>query len=160
MKYNTALTAFFEQNRQKLFAYLVRLSGDTHEAEDVFQDTFIRYAQTYPDQQNPALLFTVAKNIFLDGRRRHRFSEMPEGFEPIDEQTPESIVIYRQAQNRLKAAMNSIPQEERDLLAMAGAKGLKYDEIAKAAGISVANVKVRIHRARQRLRSLLEVSDG
>lgn len=160
MKHNTALTDFFEQNRQKLFAYLIRLSGDTHEAEDVFQDTFIRYAQTYPDQQNPALLYTVAKSIFLDGRRRNRFSEMPEGYEPADEKSPENILICRQAQDRLKTAMDRLPQDERSLLAMAGAEGLKYEEIAQTAGISVANVKVKIHRARQRLRALLEVSDG
>lgn len=160
MKHNTALTDFFEQNRNKLFAYLVRLSGEVHEAEDVFQDTFIRYAQSYPDQQNPALLFTVAKSIFLDSKRKNRFAEMPEGFEQADENSPESILISKQAENRLKDAMNSLPQDERELLAMAGPQGLKYEEIAQAAGLSVANVKVKIHRTRQRLRALLEVSNG
>lgn len=159
MKHNTALTDFFENNRKKLFAYLIKLSGNLHEAEDIFQDTFIRYAENYPNQQNPSLLFTVAKNIFLDGRRKNRFSEMPET-DPADENTPEKILICRQAQNRLKDAMNSLSTDERSLLSMAGADGLRYEEIAAAAGISVANVKVKIHRARQRLRLLLEEKDA
>ena len=132
MKHTTALTDFFENNRKKLFAYLIKLSGNLHEAEDIFQDTFIRYAENYPNQQNPSLLFTVAKNIFLDGRRKNRFSEMPET-DPADENTPEKILICRQAQNRLKDAMNSLSTDERSLLSMAGADGLRYEEIAAAA---------------------------
>ena len=52
-------------------------------------------------------------------------------------------------------ALGTLPEDERDLLSLAGTGGLSYREIAAVSGLSEGNIKVRIHRARRKLRDLL-----
>ncbi len=76
---------------------------------------------------------------------------MPEETE-IDE---EQAYINREDSRLMLAALQQLDDDERDILALAASSGLPYKEIAVVCGCSEASVKVRVHRARQKLRRLL-----
>ncbi|MGE4317526.1 MAG: RNA polymerase sigma factor [Deferribacterales bacterium] len=158
MRQNRALQDFFETNRMKLFGYLLKMTGNREDAEDIFQDTFIKYAGHYPDQQNPALLYTVARSLFLDMVRKRRH-EKDSDAEPATEESPESLVIEKAAENRLLGMFARLPKEDRDILSMAGQDGLSYKQIAEILHMSEANVKIKVHRARIKLKKMTEAED-
>jgi RNA polymerase sigma-70 factor (ECF subfamily) len=63
--------------------------------------------------------------------------------------------MVREEYRCVLAAMRHLEEDERDLLALVATSGLSYREIARVAGTSEANVKVKVHRARKKLRTLL-----
>ena len=63
--------------------------------------------------------------------------------------------MVRDEYRRVLAAMRYITDDERDLLSLVVSSELSYHDIAQMTGLSEANVKVKIHRARQRLRTIL-----
>lgn len=159
MKHNTALTDFFDENSRKLFGYLYKMTGSREDAEDIFQDTFIKYARVYPHQKSPALLFTVAKSLFLDSVRRHRESSVNETIETGGGLTPEEMLIEKQTQKRLISLLDRLTPEEREIISLSGQDGLKYEEIAAITGNSTANIKIKIHRARLKLKKMMEAEN-
>ncbi len=63
--------AFYQKHRDRLFAYLMRSTGDYYLAGDILQESFTRYLEKYGEKwQNPALLFTIARNAVVDGHRK------------------------------------------------------------------------------------------
>lgn len=160
MKNNAPLCQFLEENRKKLFLYLLKLTGEQADAEDIFQDAVIRYAEKYPDTISLPLLFTVAKNAFTDSKRHSRQTQDITETELPSGGTPETEAISRDGEKRIMAALNRLDAEDREILAMAGQDGLSYAEIGRLTRLSEANVKVRIHRARKKLKNILEEMNG
>lgn len=155
MKENGHVRIFFEENSRKVFSYIMKMTGNRDDAEDCFQDCFIRYTEKYPDRFSLPLLYTVAKTVCIDSfRKNSRY-----GHEEIEQadtaQGPEDAAISRQKVSRVEKVLESLPADERELIAMAGRNGLKYDEIAEITGLSVANIKVKLHRTRLKIKKLL-----
>jgi len=72
---------------------------------------------------------------------------------------PESHMMIREDYRRVIAAMQALEQEERDILSLVVSSGLPYREIARVAGTSEANVKVRVHRARVKLKKIMNTGE-
>jgi RNA polymerase sigma-70 factor (ECF subfamily) len=103
----------------------------------------------------PALLYKIARNALIDARRRrclHLVGER-EGFEPAPQ---ERALAAKQAVAGLEAALARLEALDREALAFAAAGELSYAEIAGLLGLSEASLKVRIHRARLKLRELMK----
>lgn len=159
MQNNKGLTEFFEENSRKLFGYLLKMSASREDAEDIFQETFIKYARLYPNEQSLPLLFTVGKSLFLDNYRKYRYDTTTETDEIPGGKNPEDCLIEKRAENRLLRLMSMLTQEERELISLSGQDGLRYEEIAKIMKISLPNVKIKIHRTRLKLKKLTEAED-
>ena len=71
----------------------------------------------------------------------------------------EQALIVREEYRRVLSAMQMLEKDERDILALAVSGILTYREIATIAGISEANVKVKVHRARLKLKKILKAGD-
>ena len=62
---------FYQQERERLFAYLIRNTGDYYLAGDILQESFTRYLEKYGSRRpSPALLYTIARNALIDGYRK------------------------------------------------------------------------------------------
>lgn len=155
MKETKHVRKFFEENSGKLFAYMVKMAGNKDDAEDCFQECFIRYTEKYPDRFSLPLLFTVAKSICIDSFRRNKRYESSDDEYESPSQSPEDALISKDINRALAKAMDMLDKQERELLAMAGPKGFSYREISDITGLTQANIKVKIHRTRQKLKSLL-----
>ena len=152
--------AFYKKHRNGLFAYLIRSTGDYDLSGDILQESFTRYLEKYGGEgENPALLYKIARNAVIDGYRKSgRYSPLVEE-RAASGRNPEALMVARDDCRRVLAAMQELAREERDILSLVAGSGLPYRDIARIAGISEANVKVRVHRARVKLRQLLSEGD-
>lgn len=150
-------TQFYAAYKDRLYSYLLCKSENAAVAEDLMQESFARHFKHYGGQAvaSPALLFTIARNALTDYRRgetkRHRLS-LP-GLQVGADQA--DSYIGREISAGIIAAVKQLPEEDREILALA-VGGTPYKEIAKLFDLSLATVKIRIHRLRRRLRQMLE----
>jgi RNA polymerase sigma-70 factor (ECF subfamily) len=147
---------FYNRQRQKFFGYLIRRAGDYHLACDIMQESFTRLFEKYTTEQfTPQLLYTIGRNLVLDAlrKRKHNPFEIDDVEQPGDE--PERYLMVRDEYRQVLAAMRHLEDDERDLLSLVVSSELSYRELAEITGISEANVKVKIHRARKKLRTYL-----
>jgi RNA polymerase sigma-70 factor (ECF subfamily) len=149
MRTNGQVRIFFEENSQKLFGYIMKMVGNREDAEDCYQDCFIKYSEKYSDR------FTVARSVCIDSIRKRRSNS--EYLEDTAEgaRSAEAEAISNETVRNIQSAMDKLDDDEKELLAMAGSQGLKYAEIAEVTGMSVPNIKVKIHRARVKMKKML-----
>ena len=136
----------------------LRLLGGSVEAQDVAQETFVK-AFTHLDQLDPQRsplpwLTTVATRLCLNrirSRQRAREDELDEAFDaPVEEDW-----LRGEDQRRLQSALQRLPDNSRAVLVLFYLEEWSCKEIAEALGLSESNVKVLLHRGREKLRSLL-----
>ena len=155
----TGFGDLYRQHAPDVFRFALYLSGNRSDAEDITSETFVR-AWTSPEPIRTATvkgyLFTIARNLFLHSRRRaSRQVELPEDL-PDRAPGPQAAVEYDAELRRVLAALQELPEVDRAALLMRAQDEMAYDEIARSLGISLAAVKVKIHRARLALAPLRE----
>ncbi len=144
----------FEQHRGPIYAYLVRLSRDSHLAEEITQETFLKVYQAraqLPGIENPrAWIFRIATNTCLTALKRdRRFRWLPweaaEGVLPQGRDEPGRIG----QRDAIEQALNALSQEYRAPLLLFSYHGFRVAEIAEVLGISEGAVKTRVYRAKE-----------
>jgi RNA polymerase sigma-70 factor (ECF subfamily) len=149
----------FETNKGKLFAYLLRMTRNGDTASDILQESATRCLEHYGGRAiTPALLFTIARNVCMDHWRRTARLTVLDEQQPDTRPDPEHDAIVKDRFQRVLDGMQALNQEERDILSMVASSELPYEQIARIQGTTVSNIKVKVHRARIKLRRYLEVS--
>jgi RNA polymerase sigma-70 factor (ECF subfamily) len=149
---------FYRNWKNKIFNYLMRMTGDGGLAGDIMQETFTRHLDHYGEaNRDVPLLYRIARNLFMDeirrGRKQGGVTEV-EGQEPSIDQ--DHRLMIRSEYRCVLSAMASLEENEREILSLVAGGDLSYAEIASLVGISEANVKVKVHRARLKLRKVLK----
>jgi len=160
------LGILFERHHRPLYNLFVRLTGNREASEDLVQEVFLRilkYRHTYRGESGFTVwLYKIAHNARADYfRKPKREVTMPEdGFEPISEDFIASDKLeQRQEVDLLRAALNKLSEDKREVLVLSRFQNLKYDEIAELLDCAVGTVKARVHRAIKDLRQIvLELS--
>ena len=158
---NEAFAAFYERSARPLWAYLVRISSDPALAEDLMQESYIRFlcASGAPllssDGEAAArlYLFRIASNLMRDHWRRPRaasIEEIPEEFFAACSGAAQS-----ESQILLGPALRQMKPRERQLLWLAHAEGYSHREIAEATGLASASIRLLLFRARRKIAALL-----
>lgn len=148
---------FYSENKARIFAYLLRLTGDYQLSNDLMQESFTRYLSRYGCKgNNRALLYTIARNAALDAVRKCRedIIRRDEEVSPVGD--PEHKLIEKQGYHQLIAAIQKLNVLDRELIALLATETFSYRQIGNLLGISEANVKVKVHRARLKLKALLK----
>ena len=150
---------FYKGQKDKLFSYLIRMTGDYHLSMDIMQESFLRCFEKYRDKTfNISLLYTIARNALIDySRKNKRKREFEQN--SIDEQNSRDDFYIKQEYRQVMEAMKNLETDEREILSLVLTENLKYKEIASIMGIKESNVKVKVHRARTRLREILQQGD-
>ena len=148
------------QHHRTVYSVCCRLLGDAHEAEDVTQETFLRYWQLSGEIRGAkGWLITVARNKCLDRlRASKRFVDAdPEVFEQqTDGHDPEWHAYHNETASRLNRLIAELPEPQRSLILLFDVQGMTGAECADVLHLNVNQVKVYLHRARRRLRQALE----
>ena len=140
-----------------MFAYLLRLTGDYHLASDLTQESFTRYLSRYGrNGNNGALLYTIARNAALDAMQKRREERLSGDDEVSPAGDPERQLIQKQEFDKMIAAIQQLKPVDRELIALLATETFSYSQIGKLLNISEANVKVKVHRARLRLKAILK----
>jgi RNA polymerase sigma-70 factor (ECF subfamily) len=152
--------SFYKDQKKTLFSYLMRMTGDYYLASDIMQESFARYLENYSEKlPNAALLFAIARNALFD-HSRIRGRNVQLGEDPVDgSDSPEYGLMVKQEYQHVMAGMQKLKEDERDILALAISDGISYQDIAEIVGISLENVKVKVHRIRLKLKKILNRGD-
>ena len=143
-----------------MFGYLMRLTGDYQLSSDIMQESFTRYMENYsPKTQNVSLLFTIARNAVWDNSRKKSHNKEKETDIKSKDINPEQLLLVRESYRTVLSAMQKLKKSQRDILALTVSSDLSYREIANIFGISEANVKVKVHRARIKIKEFLQTGD-
>jgi RNA polymerase sigma-70 factor (ECF subfamily) len=146
------------------FNYARWLTKNDADAEDVVQDATIRALRFFSSLRNDdarAWLLTIVRNTWY-GRLARQGHSQPVGV--YDEMTdnrrdealgPEALVLQQQAVEQVQRAVESLPVDFREVIALRELEGLSYKEIAAIVGVPIGTVMSRISRARERLLILL-----
>ena len=151
----SALAALFDRYHTRLFRYALARLGDRFLAEDVAAEVFVEVAQRLPRFRGQAVdfaawLFTIARHDIADLRRSgwtrrvQPTADLPDRPAPDD---PASAAILRLDVARLKAALDRLTDDQRDVVMLRYAAGLGNDETARVLGKPVSAVKSLHHRA-------------
>ncbi|MFO8064263.1 MAG: RNA polymerase sigma factor [Spirochaetota bacterium] len=143
------------------------ITGRLHVAEELCQDAFIRYYQhmdTIPTREQAKFwLIRVSKNLALNHekqRGRESTAYQRAYRQPVrGPESGETSVLKEEAYKAVQDALEELPENLRLVLVMREYGNLTYREIAESLEISEANVKVRMHRARERLAKVLKEAD-
>jgi RNA polymerase sigma-70 factor (ECF subfamily) len=157
---------------RELYGYLRRYLGDAAMAEDVFQNTFLQlYVKSghyEPGRPVRPWLYTIATNQAIDALRRngrHQVLSLDERretdaagelqglVESLEGRGPGPLdaVSAQERRERVRAAVDALPDFLRQVVVLAYYQGLKYREVADALDIPVGTVKSRLHAALARL---------
>jgi RNA polymerase sigma-70 factor, ECF subfamily len=153
------------EHSARVYRLAYRLTGNSHDAEDLTQEVFVRVFRslpTYTPGTFEGWLHRITTNLFLDitrRRQRIRFEGLGEetaarlkGAEP----TPSQAFDDRHLDHDIAAALADLPPEYRAAVVLCDIEGLTYEEIADALGVKLGTVRSRIHRGRAQLRAALE----
>lgn len=133
------------------------MTGDYHLSYDIMQESFTRYFARYRNTgNNRALLYTIARNAVLDSVRKCREGTLQNGADVSPAADPECQLIGKQEFNGIIAAIQKLNPTDRELISLLAGNALSYKEIGKLINISEANVKVKVHRARIRLKEIID----
>jgi RNA polymerase sigma-70 factor (ECF subfamily) len=153
----TGFHELYERYARDVYRFALCLSGDAAAAEDITSETFVRvWSSPEPVRFTTVkgYLFTIARNLWLMERRRDsRRSGLEEAGEILSDPGPGASreVEGKDELGRVLRALQAFPEADRAALLMRADEGLPYEEIAATLGLTVATVKVKVHRARLRL---------
>ena len=157
-----AFAGFYERSARPLWAYLARVSGDAALADDLMQESYVRFltaaAPTDGEVSARRYLFRIATNLMRDHWRRQRST-------PIDEIPEERFAsaghaAQAEAEALLGPAMKQLRPRDRQLLWLAYAEGYNHREIAEVTGLASASIRLLLFRARRKAAQLLKTQAG
>lgn len=158
-----AFTELFDHFAPRVKAYLMRLGAQAGQAEDLTQDVMVtvwRKAALFDERQASAAtwIFTIARNRRIDAIRRTRRPEIDPNdplFVPDAEPQPDAVLVTAEREDRLRAAMAKLSDDQRALLVQAFYDGKSHSEIAAATRLPLGTVKSRLRNIFAKLRGLL-----
>jgi RNA polymerase sigma-70 factor (ECF subfamily) len=151
---------FYTRYKDSLFGYLLRKTGNYQLSADIMQESFLRYMESYEnDESNAALLFTISRNLLVDQFRKLRpESEFDERLHYHDVNQEEEYMI-REESRRVLAAIQQLDKDDADILALVVGSNLSYQEIGEITHMSEGNIRIKIHRSRVKLKKILSKGD-
>ena len=149
--------------RDRYARYAARMLGSADAAEDAVQDAFVRAFDQLAQCRDPdnfaGWFFLILRNRCFAERRREARLGPPADLETQQLAAPErsdEIMEERERLGVLQRALQDLTAEQREVFVLKHVEGLSYLEIAERIGGSVASLKMRMHRAYDRLRDRLK----
>lgn len=157
-----AFEILYERYKRPLLSYLTRLCGDLTEAQEFFQETFVR---VFMSASPPApgvfrvWLYKVATNVYRGALRRRavrRHVALVDQPERVPAANSSNMPVgSAPTAQEIRSAVESLPRKYRTVIILSCFQGLRYAAIGEVEGCSVGTVKSRMFEARKMLRKKL-----
>ena len=149
-------------HERSLVAYATHLTGDVNAARDVVQETFVRLCGADRGEVEPRLapwLFTVARNLALDQRRKERrmslIDDTPAATFTSRGPAPGDAAEHDDSLSAVLRALGDLPPVQQEVVRLKFQHGLSYKEIAAVLNLTVTNVGFLLHTGLKTLRARL-----
>ncbi|UCZ53416.1 RNA polymerase sigma factor SigW [Bacillus shivajii] len=169
-----AFAELVELYKDKVYQVAYRLLGNSHEAQDIAQEAFLRAytnIESYDiNRKFSTWIFRIATNLAIDRIRKKKpdfhLEDQVAGTEDLtyysqistDEQLPEDQVVQHEMQEWIQQEVMMLPPKYRSAIILKYMEDLSLKEISEILNLPVATVKTRIHRGREALRKRLRDS--
>lgn len=164
------LSVLFQGYYNRIYRYILSMLRDASEAEDLTQETFLRAHRSRETVREQAAqiswLYQIATNVALDRLRRHARRNPMESESDLDEMEvpePEATSLQKAIEQDemsecVQRYLSRLSDSYRSVIMLHDMHGLTSPEIAALLGESLPNVKIRLHRAREKLRLALHAA--
>ena len=162
----SAFEELVKRHQDLVFSLSFKLTGNRELANDVAQESFIRAWKAIEkfrgDSTFGTWIYRITVNTAWTLRKKakkHYSLNIEDTQEPVvidEKKDPELVAINSDLSVVLRKALNQIPLEQRIIVELKNIEGRSHKEIADYLDISVTAAKVRLHRAHQKLRNILE----
>lgn len=153
------VSLLFERYHKRIFNFLAQLSRDRELAEDLTQNVFlrvIRYHGSFREGNRfQSWIYQIARNVYMDHyqtakNKRADFIDVERMKEHLEDRL--EAEEQEEKEHRLRQSMAKLSEEQQELLVLTRFQHMKYEEVAAIMETTVANIKVKVHRAIARLR--------
>ena len=153
-----------DQFYQRIRKFILASVREESVADDLVQDTFIRIQENLDSVKDPSKvsswIFRIAYNLCQDHFRSRKKSssheEIHDGLVNLQDTPLHKKVEQGEMSQCVQDKVNLLPESLRSVLIFADVMEFRHQEIANILGLSVENVKVRVHRARKQFKKILE----
>ena len=149
--------------RDRYARYAARMLGSLDAAEDAVQDAFVRaydqLAQCRDPENFSGWFFLILRNrCYAEKRRRHRegVSVDDVAVQLVGKDRPDRDIEQKERRRVLQEALLQLTPEQREVFVLKHVEGMSYEEIAELLGATIPSLKMRMHRAYDRLREELK----
>ncbi len=152
---------------QKIYRYASRLLGNTHDAEDVVQEIWMklwdRKDQLGQVKSIEAFTFRMTRNLCLDKiklKKPQYYDDREESayrFDGADEGLdPQHSLELKDTMEHMNHIISRLPEQQQTIIQLRDIEGLEYDEISEVTGMEINAIRVNISRARKKLRDSMQ----
>lgn len=152
-------TLLFERYNKRIYNFLARMTLDRSLAEDLTQNVFLRvmkYRNSYRQGARfQSWIFQIARNVFSDHYQevKSKYTHFVDVNHLGDDMAdPDEAKIQEEKESILLRSMARLSEDQREILVLTRFQHMKYEEVAALMETSVSNIKVKVHRALNRLR--------
>jgi len=161
---DTAFGELVDRYKDLVYGVVYRMVSDRTQVDDLAQEVFLKIHRGLPyfrgDAKLSTWIFRIVQNVCSQARARRapdvsleRDDETGRRYEPG---TTDTAFGELELRDRLEKAIAQLPDNYRMLIAAHYLKGVQYEALAEALDIPLGTVKTHLHRAKRRLRELLE----
>lgn len=144
----------YEDYAADVYRFVLWLTGDRFEAEDIASETFIRawtHNNTIRTETLKAYLFTIARNAYLERHRKGKNQVALNDIYPDPAPGPDKRVDAYLKLQSVHRVLRILPEIDRAAFVLRVQHELPYAEIARVLELSLSAVKVKVHRVRKKL---------
>ena len=146
----------YESYATDVYRFVFWLANDPYEAEDVASETLIRawaHNNKIRTETLKAYLFTIARNVYLERRRKERKQVILDDVYTDPTPGPDKLVESQLELQNVQRILQALPEIDRAAFILRVQHELPYAEIARVLTLSLTAVKVKVHRVRKKLLS-------
>jgi len=144
----------YDSYASDVYRFALWLAGDRSEAEDITSETFVRAwvrRNTIRTETLKAYLFTIARNLYLEQKRKRKRRVALQGDYPDPAPEPDKVLESRMELLRVRRVLQTLPEIDRSAFVLRVQYDLPYAEVARVLGLSLEAAKVKVHRVRKKL---------
>jgi RNA polymerase sigma-70 factor (ECF subfamily) len=158
------LFVIHDQYYQRVRKFILASVRDESAADDLTQETFVRIQQNFGNVRDPgkisSWIFRIAYHLCQDHFRTLKKSstheEIHDGLLNLQETSVHKKLEQSEMSQCVQDQLNLLPDSQRSVIIFADVMDFSHQEIADILGLNVENVKIRLHRARKKLKAILE----
>jgi len=163
-----AFAPLYDRYADRVYAYLRLHVAQQEDAADLLQQVFLHALDGLPRYRGDgthvvAWLFRIARNAVIDARRRQRLTlswdAIPDALHPIGEHDPEAEVLRQEAHSRVRALVDALDEEAREVLVLRFTGRLSIADIALVIGKSEAATQKKLYRTMRALKEQYHAHD-
>ncbi len=153
-----------DQYYQRVRKFILASVKDGSVADDLIQETFLKVQENLDKLRDPSkisswifrIAYHLCQDYFRDRKKSSTHETVHDGLVQLEETTVQKRMEQNEMSECVQEKVNLLPESHRTVIIFADVMDFSQQEIADILGLSLENVKVRLHRARKKLKAILE----